>query len=53
MGEGEDYFSKKMSFREISLDGKVCELLPGASSVALLGPYITSVAPFIIIVVPL
>ena len=35
MGEGEDYFSKKMSFREISLDEKLCELMPGASSVAL------------------
>ena len=34
MGKGEDSFSKKMSFLEISLDGEVCELLPSASSVA-------------------
>ena len=33
MGEGKDSFSEKMSFREISLDENVCELLPSASSV--------------------
>ena len=33
MGDGDDSSSEKMSFLEVFLDEKTCELLPGASSV--------------------
>ena len=35
MGDGDDSSSEKMSFLEAFLDEKMCELLPGASSVVL------------------
>ena len=33
MDEDKDYCSEKVSFQEISLDERVCELLPSAGSV--------------------